>query len=121
MNRNHSLLQFEAIDKPWRRFPFVLIASLILWGLIMWGVGLLLGHMAEQSLSLNPIDAQLVEMPAPIKHAAIPKPSIPKLRRQPAAQSAKQIRSEAQALTPVPTPTAPAVSLPESRLQADNI
>jgi len=120
MNRNHSLLQFEAIDNPWRRFPFVLIVSLILWGLMMWGVGLLLGHNAEQSLPLNPIDAQLVEIPAPIKHAAIPKPSIPKPIRQPATESPKQIRSEAQAIAPVPSPTAPAVSLPESGVQADN-
>ncbi len=120
MNRNQSSLQFEDIDNPWRRFPFVLIASLILWGFMMWGVGLLLGHMAEQSIPLNPIDAQLVEIPASIKHTAIPKPSVPKPIRQPATQPPKQIRSEPQAIASVAAPAAPAVSLPESRVQSDN-
>ena len=108
MNRNQSSYQFEDIDNPWRRFPFVLIASLILWGFIMWGVGLLLGDMAEQSIPLNPIDAQLVEIPAPIKHTAIPKPSVPKPIRQPVTQPPKQIRSEPQAIASVAAPAAPA-------------
>ena len=75
----------------------------------------MLGHMAVQSYSLQPIDAQLVEIPAPIKHAAIPR-----LIRQPAAQPPKQIRSLAQPLAPVSSPTAPVVSLHESRVQSDN-
>ncbi len=120
MSRNHSLSQFENVDNPWRRFPVVLIAALSLWGLMMWGVGVLLGHMAVQSHTLQPIDAQLVEIPAPIKHAAIPKPSIPRQIRQPAAQPSKQIRSIPQPVAPVSAPTAPTVSLPESRVQSDN-
>ncbi len=79
-----------------------------------------LGHMAEQSMPLNPIDAQLVEIPAPIKHAAIPKPSIPKPTRQPATESPQKIQPVAQAIASVPTPTVRAVSLPESAGQVAN-
>jgi periplasmic protein TonB len=120
MNRNQSLCQFEYLDNPWRRFPVVLIVSLILWGLIIWGVGFLLEQMAEQSLQLKPIDAQLIEIPAPIKHAVIPKSSGPNPIHQSVMQLPKQIQSIAQAPAPVSAPAAPAVSLPASRAQTDN-
>ena len=87
---------------------------------MMWGVGVLLEHVAVQSHSLQPIDAQLVEIPAPIKHAAIPNPSIPKPMHQPAKQPPRQVQPVSQAVAPVATPTAPAVSLPVSRTQPDN-
>ena len=75
--------------------------------------------MAVQSPTLQPIDAQLIEITAPIKHAAIPKPSISRQMSQP-AQPPKQIRSVVQPLAPVSSSIAPVVSLPESRVQSDN-
>lgn len=95
MSKGLSLSQFAAVDNPWHRLPWVLFNAVLIWGALLWGFGLLLGQMAEESKTLKPIDAELIEMPLPAKRIIVPKP----LRPDPIPQAIPP------AATPVPQST----------------
>jgi len=56
---NRELIRPSEIDNLWRRLPWVLSMALLMWGTMLWGFGLLLGRIAEQSELLDTIDAQI--------------------------------------------------------------
>ncbi len=115
--------QSADIDNPWRRLTWVLPSTFLIWGALLWVFGLMLGRMAGQPEPPVAIDAQIIELPAPIKPAmvlkqrerkVIPKASPPQLPapvQQPTVQS--------PSITPF-TPI-PAVSLPEAKAPPGNL
>ena len=110
-------------DNPWRRLPWILPSSFLIWGALLWGFGLVLEQMARQPKPPVVIDAQIIELPAPIKpvialkqpvRKVMPKSSPPQLQapvQQPAVQSPKR-----EVVTP-----RPAVSLPETKSPPVNL
>ncbi len=120
---NNSILRPQDIDNPWRRLTWVLPSAFLIWAVLLWGLGLLLEQMAMQPEPPVAIDAQLIELPAPVKPALaikqqvrklMPKSSPPQLPapvQQPAVQSPKQ-----EAVAP-----RPAVSLPEAKSPPGNL
>src|SRR5208283_4232720 len=98
---NKATLRPEDIDNPWKRLPWILPSTFLIWGALLWGFGLLLGRMAGQPEPSLTIDAQIIELPAPIKPAialkqplgkVMPKSSPPQLPapiQQPTVQSPK--------------------------------
>ena len=120
---NKAILRPEDIDNPWRRLPWVLPSTFLIWGALLWGFGLLLGRMAGPHEPPITIDAQIIELPAPVKppialkqpaRKVMPKSSPPQLQapvQQPAVQSPNR-----EAVTP-----SPAVSLPETKTPPGNM
>ncbi len=121
--------QSADIDNPWQRLPWVLLTALLIWGVMLWGFGLLLGQIAEQSQSLEPIDAQFIELPLPAKHTAVSIPSRPKPIhqsppqtpapiQQPTSPPTSEVKPKVETLAPsISTPT---VSVPETSLPSGN-
>lgn len=109
---NKTILRPEDIDNPWRRLHWVLPSTFLVWGALLWVFGLLLGRVAagiqEQSKT---IDAQIIELPAPIKHAIVPKAPVKKVvpKATPQKQPAPMIS------------TSPAVSVPEMKAPPSNL
>ena len=115
------------IDNPWRRLPWVVVSALVIWGGLLWGLGILLGERAEEPRLLNPVEAQIVELPPPAKHSAVVEPARPKSQGspqaiRPAEQAAAQepSRKEPVVEPPVQAPAQPppSVALPETTLPA---
>ena len=125
---NSELTRPSEIDNPWRRLPLVLVTALLIWGMLLWGFGLMLGRMAGQSEALRPIEAQIIEIPAPSKQGALPKQpphkpmsrSTPPQLPAPAPQPATQEPRQAQPLAQTSAPSFPTVSLPETSLPPGN-
>ena len=107
MSRGLLLSPFEAIDNPWRRLPWVLFSAVVIWGALLWGFGLLLGQMAEESRELKPIDAELMEVPLPAKHITVPKPPRPEPIRHAAPPAPDAVQ---QTTTPSPNLEQPVVT-----------
>jgi protein TonB len=99
-----------------------------MWGTILWGFGLLLGRMAEQSELLVPIDAQIIEFREPARRVAVPKQPAPKPMPRstspqlpaPVSQPVTQSSSQTQPIVETPALSTPVVSLPETNLPAGN-
>lgn len=119
------------IDNPWRRLPWVVLTALMIWGGLLWGLGILLGQMAEEPELRNPLEAQFLELTPPAKHRAVAEPPRPKWRRQatpqamrPAEQAATQVPSQREPVVEpavqAPVQPAPTVALPEANLPAGN-
>ena len=51
------------IDSPWRRLPWTLPAALLIWAAALWGSAY---FMYKPTYRTPPIDAQLIEVPAPV-------------------------------------------------------
>jgi len=104
---NKAILRPEDIDNPWRRLPWIFPSTFLIWGALLWGLGLLLEQMALQPEPPVAIDAQIIELPAPVTPALAPKQ--PVRRVMPKASPPKLP-------APVQQPTiSPAVSLPEMK------
>ena len=129
---NRALIRPAEIDNPWRRLPWVLVTALLIWGTMLWGFGLLLGRMAEQSELLGPIDAQIIEFPEPVRRVAVPKqpahkppprstsPQLPSPLPQPVTQSPSQTQPVERPIVETPALSTLVVSLPETNLPAGN-
>jgi len=120
---NKAIPQPADIDSPWRRLPWVLPSTFLIWGALLWGLGLLLGRMAGPPEPPITIDAQIIELPAPVKPAialkqpvrkVIPKSSPPQL---PAPVQQPTVQAPGKALVT----TSPAVSLPETKTPSVNL
>ncbi len=113
---NKDIPQPADIDNPWRRLPWVLPSTFLIWGALLWGLGLLLEQIATHAEPPVAIDAQVIELSPPLKPVIAPKhpprkvmprsspPQLPAPVQQTAVQSPKQ-----EAVAP-----RPAVSLPEA-------
>lgn len=130
---NRELVRLSEIDDPWRRLPWVLVTALLMWGAMLWGFGVLLGRMAGQDGPVGPIDAQIIELPAETRHAAIPTQPVrravpasaspqspPPVQQQPATQKPSQAQSLEKPLAQTSAPSVPIVSLPETSLLPGN-
>jgi len=123
---NNNIPQPADIDNPWRRLTWVLPSTFLIWGALLWAFGLLLGRMAGQPGPSLTIDAQIIELPAQIKHAVdieqpvrrvMPKatpPQLPAPVQQPTSQS---VQSPGR----TPFTTRPVVSLPETNSPPGNL
>jgi len=129
---NKATLRPEDIDNPWKRLPWILPSTFLIWGALLWGFGLLLGRMAGQPEPPITIDAQIIELPAPIKHAEVFKQPLRKVMPKPLPQKFMLKSSPPQLITPVQQPpvqspkreavaTIPAVSLSETKSQPGNL
>ena len=129
---NRELTRPSEIDNPWRRLPWVLVTALLIWGTMLWGFGLLLGRMAEQSELPGTIDAQIIEFPEPVKRVTVPKqpphrpmprstsPQLPSPASQPVTQLPSPTQPVERPIVETPALSAPVVSLPETNLPAGN-
>ncbi len=110
-------------DNPWRRLPWILPSTFLIWGALLWCFGLALGQMAGRLEPPVAIDARIIELPAPVKppialkqpvRKVMPKSSPPQLSapmQQPSVQSHGQTLSMPR----------PAVSLPEAKSQPGSL
>jgi len=114
------------LDTPWRRLPWLAGASLLLWGGVIYGFSLFLGHMATAPDLQAPVDAELIEERVPPKSAPLPKEQVqPRIvhERKPAPQPqarpapAQPVR-ETPPFPPGPPAEAPASSTPVSLPEA---
>jgi protein TonB len=120
---NKNIPKPADLDNPWRRLTWVLPSTFIIWGVLLWVFGLVLGHMAGLAGQPAAIDARVIELPAPIRPAmvlkqperrVIPKSSPPQLPapvQQPTVQSPSR-----EPVTP-----SPAVSLPDTKAPPGNL
>jgi len=106
--------RYAGIDNPWRRLPWVLFFALMMWGMLLWGFGTLLGQISRLSLSSEPITAQILEVAPPIKHAPAPKPARPKPITKPVPFSPQKVQQPPkQLLAPIQPPVkAPPITKP---------
>ena len=129
---NKATLRPEDIDNPWKRLPWILPSTFLIWGALLWGFGLLLGRMAGQPEPPVTIDAQIIELPAPIKHADAFKQPLRKVMPKPLPPKVTAKSSPPQLSEPVQHPAAqapsqtvftprPAVSLPETNSPIGNL
>ena len=121
--------QSADIDNPWHRLPWVLLTAVLIWGAMLWGFGLLLEQMAEQPQSLEPIDAQLIELPSASKHTAVSIPSKPNPMpqsppqapapiQQPPSQPLSEVKPKVETLAP--SISTAVVSVPDTSLPTSN-
>ena len=110
-------------DNPWRRLPWIVPSTFLIWGALLWGFGLLLEQIAGQPEPPVTLDAQIIELPAPVKHAAALEQPVRKVMPK---SSPPQLPSAAQQPTAqIPGSTLftprPAVSLPEANSPPGNL
>ncbi|WP_420264413.1 hypothetical protein [Candidatus Magnetominusculus dajiuhuensis] len=57
------------IDNPWRRLPWTILISLIIWAGMLWGFGLIINTaLPQHPLPMpKPIDAQIIKLYTPDK------------------------------------------------------
>lgn len=113
------MLQDSGADNPWRRLPWVILLSLMIWGTLLCGFGILLENMPEQPEQMVPIDAQIIELQSSDKHAVIPKLAMSKPVRQFESPPPRHAESADNPVTQTPAPSAAAVSLPSTNLQSN--
>jgi len=114
------------LDSSWRRLPWLAGASLLFWGVVIYGFALFLGHMSTAPDLQAPVDAELIEERVPPKPAPVPKQQIePRIvhERKPAPPAEpRQIQAqpvrETPSLPPGPPAEAPASSTPVSLPEA---
>lgn len=104
---NSIALKSADIDNLGRRLPCMLLTSLVIWVILLWGFGLLLKNMAEEAE--KPLTAEVIEV-HPEKHLAVPPPPKPKPVRKttppqlPAPAQKPIVQApEVPALPPIPT------------------
>src|ERR1700690_3295566 len=114
MSRSTLLIQNAGPDNPWRRLPWLMLVSVLIWVTLLCGFGMLLDHMAVKPEQLMAIDAQLIEMPMPDTHAAVQKLTQSEPLHQLAEQPPRHLQSAVQ-----PETQTPAVSLPTATLPAN--
>ena len=80
------------MDSPWRRLPWTLPAALLILAAALWGAAYIMYKPTYRPAAAPPIDAQLIEVPAPVATETIepeppaaveePKPPPPVVPRQ---------------------------------------
>lgn len=111
---NKEILHPEGLDNPWRRLPWILPSTFLIWGAVLWGLGLLLERITIQPEPPVAIDARILELPAPVRPAIAIKQPVRKviLKAPPPPQPAQVQRPSVQAPGKTPVTSGPAVSLP---------
>ena len=80
-----------AIDSPWHRLPWTLSTALLIWAAALWGLAYFMEKPGHLQVEPPPLDAQLIEEPAPAptqsippeRPVAVPKPKpLPQVRPQ---------------------------------------
>nr|ADI87771.1 hypothetical protein LW5_0130 [uncultured Nitrospirae bacterium MY4-5C] len=109
----------DTIDNPWRRLPWTVLLSLIIWTVLTWGFGFLINtNMPRRSLP-TPIsmDLQLVELKPPDTV-----PPLPRVQTNPPAETAPPA-PEIKKPEPKPKPkkAAPTPAPPETPVQTAKI
>ena len=56
----------RSMDSPWRRLPWTLPAALLIWAAALWGSAYFMYEPTYRPAEPPPIDAQLIELPAPV-------------------------------------------------------
>ncbi len=120
---NRFAIKPADIDNLWHRLPWVLLTSLVLWVILLWGFGLVLKHITEEEHPLKPITAELIELHPPVQHFAVPfsteartvPKTIPPQVPAPAQKTVMQTSSQKSALSSIP-----AVSLPGTNMPSGN-
>ena len=119
------------LDDPWRRLPWLAGIALLLWGGLIYGFALFLGHMSGAPDVSAPIDAELIEEHAAPKAAPVPavpkqprpvreaRPVQPLRPRQSPAQPAREAPPSAGPPVETPASSTP-VTLPEASLPSGN-
>jgi len=59
----HRQSHIGLLDEPWKRFPLVLVATILFWCAVLAGLGLFLQREATNAPS-EPLEAQIIEIPA---------------------------------------------------------
>ena len=68
----------RSMDSPWRRLPWTLPAALLIWTAALWGSAYFMREPTYRPAPPPPIDAQLIELPAPVATATLePGPPAP--------------------------------------------
>ena len=119
---NSVAIKSADVDNLWRRLPWVLPTALLIWGILLWGFGLLLSHMADTEHAQSAITAELIKLHPPEKHSAVPSPPKPKPLRKttPSQLSAPEQKPVVQTSSPTPAvPSIPAISLPATKMSGD--
>jgi len=97
MSRSTLLIQNARPDNPWRRLPWTVSATVLVWTVVLWSFGRFLNQSDNRTLESLFIDAQIVESSAPaFSHNSQPKSDIDKQR----PKSAPLDRPKAQVMTP---------------------
>ncbi len=65
MNASHHLRFAEDFDEPWRRLPWVILAALLSWILLLGGFAKLLERKPAPEAPPTTIEARIIEMPPP--------------------------------------------------------
>ena len=96
------------LDDHWRRLPWLAGLACLLWAALIYGFGLMLGHMPAVPDALAPIDAELLEERVPPKPAVKPPKPLPVAARAAPAKEppARQTPRAARARCPLPARTA---------------
>lgn len=62
--RRQGHLRLALLDEPWQRFPLVVVVATLFWCLILAGLGLLLQPDRANVQHPEPVEAQIIEVPA---------------------------------------------------------
>jgi periplasmic protein TonB len=57
---------FRSMDSPWHRLPWTLPAALLILAAALWGAAYIMYKPTYRPVAPPPIDAQLIELPAPV-------------------------------------------------------
>ena len=111
LSKGLHLIQPAPIDNPWRRLSWTLPIALLIWILGLWGVGLYLENPGQLPSEVKPIEAQFIELPAPVTIQTTPaKRPLP--RPQPPPPLPEPVPLLTEPVQPVPK------AIPEPEVQA---
>jgi protein TonB len=65
MTASDSASRLPRLDEPWRRAVWLAPTALLLWAILLMGFAVLLRSTARPLQSIEPLDARLLEIPAP--------------------------------------------------------
>ncbi len=109
----------ERLDDHWRRLPWLAGLACLLWAALIYGFGLMLGHMSAVPDASAPIDAELLEERVPPKSVAAPAVRPPKPLPM-AARAAPAKEPPARQAPERPAPDAPSPPGPPSDAPASS-
>ncbi len=69
----------RSIDSPWRRLCWTFPGAILVWAMVLWGLAFFIKEPGPRVVAPPPIDARLVELPAPapVQKVKIGKPAAP--------------------------------------------
>ncbi len=109
------MTQTAGIDNPWRRLPWTLPGSMLIWAAALWGLAYFMSRPTYQPQEPPPIEARLIEQPVPAaraRPAAVHKPRpLPMVKPQQAPVTPQAVQKpEVTTNTTVAVPVAAAPS-----------